>query len=820
MRVDLHVHSKYSKRPSAWVLKKIGCPESFTEPQDIYRIALARGMTHVTISDHNRIEGALAIAHLPRTFISEEITTYFPEDRCKLHVLALDITERQHADIQQCRDNVFYLVDYLRAQGIVHVVAHPLYGVNDRLTIEHFEKMLLLFKNFEMNGARNDVANEGLEAVLKSLSQDMIEALSDRHGIDPAFPEPWKKNITGGSDDHSALNIARTYTEIPGAENLREGLAGLENGQSRAVRHPSLPETMAHNFYSIAYQYYRSKFKLERFQGKDLLIKFLDRSLRPNGCDGKGHDGRLIDKVYCFLNAHRRTRTETVSDDLIGLLRHTTARLLKDDRQFKRLALTGAQNDLPPEIGWFDFVNQVSNQALINFANHAMNHLVGGNVFNIFHTLGSAGGLYGLLAPYFIAFSIFSKDRDFTHAVRDHFGVPSPANAGTADAVRVGHFTDTFYDTNGVALTLQQQVQVALRHGKSLQVITCNEDPDMSQPGVKAFQPIGTYDLPEYPEQKLFYPPLMEMLRYCYEQGFTRIHSATPGPIGLAALAIARILKLPICGTYHTQLPQYAQFLTGDDAMAELTWKFVVWYYDQMDLIYAPSEDTRQELIARGINGDKIALYPRGIDTERFSPEKRNGFFEQSYGVTAPAKLLYVGRISKEKNLAVLGDAFRLLYARQAQAHLVIVGDGPYLNEMKAQLRDLPCTFTGALAGEDLAKAYASADIFVFPSMTDTFGNVVLEAQASGLPVVVSDQGGPCENMLPDRTGRVVPGNDVEALAAALTDILSNPRQRQAMGRAARRYMEERSFDAAFLKTWESYQAISAGEKFRWVAGF
>ena len=426
---------------------------------------------------HNRIDGALEIAHLPDTFVSEEITTYFPEDRCKLHVLALDITERQHADIQHCRDNVFYLVDYLRAQGIVHVVAHPLYGVNDRLSIEHFEKMLLLFKNFEMNGARNDVANDGLEAVLKALSPDMIEALGDRHGIDPAFPEPWKKNITGGSDDHSALNIARTYTEIHGAESLREGLAGLENGQSRAVRHPSLPETMAHNFYSIAYQYYRSKFNLERFQGKDLLIKFLDRSLRPNGCGDKGHDGRLIDKVYCFFNAHRRTRPEPVSDDLIGLLRHTTARLLKDDRQFKRLALTGAQNDLPPEIGWFDFVNQVSNQALINFANHAMNHLVGGNVFNIFHTLGSAGGLYGLLAPYFIAFSLFSKDREFTQNVRDHFGVPSPANAGIADAVRVGHFTDTFYDTNGVALTLQQQVQVALRHGDRVGLLAFDGDP-------------------------------------------------------------------------------------------------------------------------------------------------------------------------------------------------------------------------------------------------------------------------------------------------------------------------------------------------------
>ena len=145
MRFDGHVHSKHSKRPSAWVLKKIGCPESFAEPLDIYRIACDRGMTHVTITDHNCIEGALEIAHLPNTFVSEEITTYFPEDGCKLHVLAYDIDERQHADIQKCRENVFYLVDYLRAQEIVHVLAHPLYGVNDRLQIEHFEKVLLLF---------------------------------------------------------------------------------------------------------------------------------------------------------------------------------------------------------------------------------------------------------------------------------------------------------------------------------------------------------------------------------------------------------------------------------------------------------------------------------------------------------------------------------------------------------------------------------------------------------------------------------------------------------------------------------------------------
>jgi len=820
MRVDLHVHSKHSKRPSAWVLKKIGCPESFSEPLGIYRIARERGMTHVTISDHNRIEGALEIAHLPHTFVSEEITTYFPDDQCKLHVLALNIDERQHADIQKCRDNVFYLVDYLQAQGIVHVLAHPLYGVNDRLRIEHFEKMLLLFKNFEMNGARNDAANNGLEDILKSLTPDLMARLADHHGIEPGFSRSWEKNITGGSDDHSALNIARTYTEVPGASEVAEALAGIENGQSRAVRHASLPETMAHNFYGIAYQYYRSKFNLERFQDKDLLMKFLDRSLRPVSATGRIGDGRLLDKVYCFLSSRKRDKAVPPSDDLFGLLRHTTTRLLRNDTQFHTVALKGHPPGRPSEKAWFDFVNQVANQTIINFANHAMNHLVGGNVFNIFHTIGSAGGLYGLLAPYFIAFSIFSRDRDFTRSVRAHFGVKPADGDNAADTVRMAHFTDTFYDTNGVALTIQQQVKVALRNGKPLQVITCNEAPETSQPGVKTFKPIGIYELPEYRGQKLFYPPLLEMLRYCYEQGFTRIHSATPGPIGLAALAIARILKLPFCGTYHTQLPQYAQLLTGDEAMEELTWKFVVWYYDQMDLIYAPSESTRQELIDHGINGDKIALYPRGIDVQRFTPAKRNGFYRQHFGVTAETKLLYVGRVSKEKNLDILAEAYRRIHRRYPRTHLVVVGGGPYRAEMQRQLNDLPCTFTGALAGEDLVAAYASADVFAFPSTTDTFGNVVLEAQACGLPVVVSDQGGPKENMLPRKTGLVARGNDIDDFVAVVEEMLADPQRCKAMGQEARRYMEARSFDAAFLETWDTYKHIQTGERFQWVSGF
>jgi glycosyltransferase involved in cell wall biosynthesis len=325
-------------------------------------------------------------------------------------------------------------------------------------------------------------------------------------------------------------------------------------------------------------------------------------------------------------------------------------------------------------------------------------------------------------------------------------------------------------------------------------------------PGVVNFPPIGAFDLPEYPDMKLHYPPLLKMLDYCYEEGFTHIRSATPGPLGLAALAIARILKLPLYGTYHTALPQYADLLTDDAGVADLMWKYTLWYYNQMDVVYVPSEATGEELCRKGIQKDKIRFYSRGIDVNRFHPSKRNGFFKSRYGLTGDEiKLLYVGRVSKEKNMPLLSGIYRSLVALRPNVRLVVVGEGPYLEEMKASLKDLPVTFTGFLAGEDLAQAYASSDIFIFPSTTDTFGNVVLEAQASGLPVIVTDEGGPRENLLPGKTGFIVPSKEKEVLLHTLLSLVDDPAQREKMRFHAREYMENRSFETAFLQLWDTY---------------
>jgi glycosyltransferase involved in cell wall biosynthesis len=807
MNIDLHVHSKYSVRPSQWILQKLGCPESFTEPAEVYRIARLKKMDMVTITDHNTIAGSAEIAHLPGTFISEEVTTYFPEDGCKAHVVVYDINDAIHRDIQKARENIFDLVDYLSRAGIVHTLAHPLYSVNDKLTIEHFEKFLLLFKNMELNGARDDYQNFAIRTIVENLDPQLIDMLADKYGIIPAFPEPWRKNLTGGSDDHSSLNIARQFTSVKGAQNLSEFFQGIGKARSAPVGRGSGPSVMSHNIYGIAYQYYKRKLNFQSDVSKDPVLRFLDRCLQAD----PESDGRLVTRlIYSWRK--RKAPKQQEGSKILDVLRFETQKLLKGDPELMEIAKNGNGRHENGAERWFNFVNKVSNKVLIHFWDSLLSNLSGAHFFNVFQSLGSAGAAYTVLAPYFVTFTIFSRDRHFSSAAMDHFGVGETRGASNAKPIKIAHFTDTFHEINGVALTIRNQLDLANRTSKDLTVITCDAESRPPLEGLMNFDPIGVYDLPEYPEQKIFLPPFLEMLNYCYEQEITQIHVATPGPLGLAALAIARIMKIPISGTYHTAIPQYAHILTGDDAIEELVWKYTIWFYDQLDLILVPSVSTECELVGKGIDRRKISLFPRGVDTDKFHPAKRNvNYLKEQFGAGDGPKVLYVGRISKEKDLYSLAVAFMSLSQTIDDVELVLVGDGPYMDELKELLAGTPSIFTGYREGEELATIYASCDLFAFPSATDTFGNVVLEAQASGLPVIVSDSGGPQENITPHKTGEIIPAGDTEALLKALESFLADRVRLKDMGKAARREMESRSTERSFDETWRIYQKLRGG---------
>lgn len=755
-------------------------------------------MDFVTITDHNTIDGCLEIAHLPGTFISEEITTYFVDNGCKIHILALNINESQHEEISKVRHNIFELATYLKREEIIHIVAHPLFSINDRLTIDHFEKLLLLFDAFELNGTRDAYQNAILSDILTHLTPEYMEMLSVKHGMESSSKEPWRKSLTGGSDDHSGFHIARTYTLVEESGGINAFLDAIGRHKSSASGDLFHPQILAHALYSIAYQFYNKKFKFERFQKKDPFVAFASQILgRYDNSDPKPFKAR---KKTLNNNKTRNLpgviREELLSDFCLQTLRDVLDRF----PQFNRMEMGRSLRSDEKSQYWYQFANQASEEILARLFNTAIKKIYSGNIFEIFQMLGTGGALHTVLAPYFIAYKIFTKDRLFVKKIHRQ----ATQRETVSEPLRVGHFTDTLHEINGVSITLKKQLEIAMHTGKEMALITCG--PGKSRPGFKLFEPIGSFKVPEYPELTIHYPPLLKMLDYCYENELNRIHIATPGPVGLAALAIARILQLPVYGTYHTAFPQYVKELTGDTGLEKLTWKYMVWFYNQMDLVLVPSRTTGEELQEQGVQKKKIRFYPRGIDTTFFHPAKRNGFYKSRYDLSdSDIKLLYVGRVAKEKNLDQLSRIMRMIADLKKGVHLVIVGDGPYLPELKRELKGLPVIFTGFMDGNDLSEAYASSDIFVFPSTTDTFGNVVLEAQASGLPVIVTDQGGPCENLIPGVTGFVVPANDILGFSEKIIRLIQNPAQRFKMKAKAREYMEKRSFESAFAMQWDMY---------------
>lgn len=261
-RADLHVHSKHSNRPTEWFLRGLQAPESFTEPLEIYRVAKRRGMRFVTISDHDTVDGSLAIAHLPDTFLSSEVTVSFPEDGCDIHCLVIGVTEAQHEEIQRRRHDVYAFRRYLLDEDVLYSVAHPLYRVNDRLTLDHLEELLVLFQRFEArNGIHHRRSNALVERLFGALTPDLIDRFADRHDLEPVGVQPWHKHFTGGSDDHGGFYVATTFTETPAANTVGELLDHLRAGSSVPGGGSGSSRKLARSLYAISDDYCRHRFE-------------------------------------------------------------------------------------------------------------------------------------------------------------------------------------------------------------------------------------------------------------------------------------------------------------------------------------------------------------------------------------------------------------------------------------------------------------------------------------------------------------------------------------------------------------------------------
>ena len=281
-RADLHVHSRYSDASGNAGIRALRSAESFTDPVELYHAQRARGMDFVTITDHNTLAGSLAIAHLPGTFLSTELDSWFPEDGVRVHVVALGIDERTFAAANAARANVHELVACLREAGVTHYLAHPLFDMSGKLTPESVERMLLLFNVLEgRNGARTSRCNGLLRAIAASLTREQIEAMAERQGIEPYGETPWRKALTGGSDDHSGLFSASAYT-VAGGDGTAEGfLRAVAAGDCEHGGADGDARLLAHSIYAASFWKIREILRLddreERKRALGLLRKGFGR---------------------------------------------------------------------------------------------------------------------------------------------------------------------------------------------------------------------------------------------------------------------------------------------------------------------------------------------------------------------------------------------------------------------------------------------------------------------------------------------------------------------------------------------------------------
>jgi len=369
--------------------------------------------------------------------------------------------------------------------------------------------------------------------------------------------------------------------------------------------------------------------------------------------------------------------------------------------------------------------------------------------------------------------------------------------------LRITLVTETYFpQINGVSRTLDRLIRHCAGRGDQLQLLLPRypQGAIALPPGVEC-QSWRAMPLPFYREVVLPLVTPAMAARALAAFAPDLVHIATEGPLGWAALRAAHRLKLPVVSSYHSNFAEYlAMYHAG--LLSPLCWSYLRRFHNATRLTFCPTPSTRRELEAHGFRN--VAVWSRGVDSERFHPAKRDPALRTALGI-APGEvvLAYAGRLAAEKNLDMLVDAWSALPERN-RCRLLFIGDGPLRRRLQEQAGDR-CIFAGYRQGEELARMYASADLFVFPSLTETFGNVVLEAMASGLPVISFAVQGPGDIIDDGLTGRLVRTIHHHSLRHGISELILQQERRLQMGALARRYAEAQNWECIMGELRDSY---------------
>jgi len=763
-RIDLHLHSYASGTATNWWVKSLGLGgetrESYTPPAEAHRMAKAARMDFVTLTDHETVDGILTLTDRPDVLTGVEVSAVFPEGGSSVDILIYGLDAAAHVEIQARRGDVYDLVAYLREAGLVYVLAHPMFEMGGALDRAGIERRLVLFGLWEfINGSRPANQNRLAHRVAADIGPGELRQLARRHGL--RIPPHTRIAGTGGSDDHGGVFVGATYTLVPAVTSVSDLLAAMAAGKVRPGGEDGSVEKMAHTGFRIA----------------GLASTAADQAAagaqRPDGTmDQIAETAQPAPQTAqsAKLREYLPLLASLGGDQVRGLLAGQYERRVAD-------ALGGAGRGFPA-LGMLGSVGS----------------FVDGHLF---------------VAPYVAMHGYFGRERQKTRTLRRAL-FAGTGEDGQAEHVRVGVFVDQMDEIHGVATMYHNLRLLAERPGEDrFRLIRCGVGA-ADETGGHAVRAVATVPMPLYPGRSLAVPSLLDVADHVAEQEYDVLHVAAPGPLGLAALFAGSTLGIPVVGAYHTEFGTYAEILSGDALVAELVELVVREFYSHCAAVAVSSRSTAGALQARGYRIGRYEILKNGVDTRLFAPAKRDPAWRAATG-NGRTLLLYAGRVSQEKGLERLADGYLALRARRDDVHLVVAGDGPYRAALERRLGDA-ATFTGFLRGDDLARVFASSDVFVFPSLTDTLGRAVIEAQASGLPAVVFDVGGPQECIRAGESGFVVPAGNDAGFLARVESLLDDPILAERMGRAARRYALTLTWDTVLDSLMAFYRDIAGAD--------
>ncbi len=374
----------------------------------------------------------------------------------------------------------------------------------------------------------------------------------------------------------------------------------------------------------------------------------------------------------------------------------------------------------------------------------------------------------------------------------DHFAPP-------ARALRIAFVTETYPpEVNGVALTMARIVSGMVARSHEIQLIRPRQNAQPPAALTDRFHEVFTRGLPipRYPDMRMGLPSKRSLVRLWNHKRPDVVHIATEGPLGWSALQAARLLKLPVCSDFRTNFHAYSKHY-GIGWLQRPIMGYLRKFHNRTQVTMVPTEALRKELANSGFL--RLSVVSRGVDVRLFNPTRRSETLRSQWGAAKDDFVaLYVGRLAPEKNLEVLVASFASIKASRPHARFVVVGDGPARAELEQRMPH--AVFAGQRRGEDLAAHYASADLFVFPSLTETFGNVTVEAMASGLPVLAFDHAAASELINSGENGLLIRFGNSAAFADTAASLVGKRQWLLYMGERAHRRVAPLDWEQVVLR--------------------